>query len=63
MFKKFLIAVGLTKAPKATIVLKSPLKGTAALLAYKGVKNADAKAKALVATVVALPVAAYVLKR
>lgn len=63
MFKKILTAVGYAKAPKATFVLKHPVKGTAAVLAYKGVKNADTKAKALLAGAVAIPLAALILKR
>jgi hypothetical protein len=63
MVKRILTAVGLVKAPRATILLRHPLKGTAALLAWKGVKNADGKAKALVAGALALPMAAWLLKR
>ena len=44
-------------------MFRHPVKGTAALLAYKGVKNADAKAKFLVGAAVAIPVAAYLFKR
>jgi hypothetical protein len=67
MMKGILTAVGLVKAPKATILLRHPLKGTAALLAWRGIKNADGKAKAIVAGAmagaVALPMAAWLLRR
>lgn len=63
MLKKIAKLVGYAKAPKTMTVLRHPVKGTAALLAYKGVKNADAKAKALVGAAVALPVVAYLWKR
>lgn len=63
MLKSIAKLVGYTKAPKATTVLLHPVKGTAALLAWKGVKNAEGKAKALVGAAVALPLLAYLVRR
>ncbi|MBW3536003.1 MAG: hypothetical protein KY453_12455 [Gemmatimonadetes bacterium] len=56
MFKKIATAVGYTKAPKATFVMKHPVKGTKALLLAKGAKGlVTTRAGAVLSAAVALP--------
>lgn len=56
MLKKIATALGYAKAPKATFVMKHPVKGTKALLVAKGAKGlVTTRAGAMLGAVVAVP--------
>ena len=57
MIKKIATMVGYAKVPRATFVMKHPVKGTKALLAAKGLKGlVTTRAGAVLGAAVALPV-------
>lgn len=56
MLKKIATALGYAKAPKATYVMKHPVKGTKALLLAKGAKGlVTTRAGAVLGAAVAVP--------
>jgi len=66
MFARIAAFFGYVKAPKATFMLRHPVKGTKALIASKGVKGlATTRAGATLAGLVAIPVGvlAYARRR
>lgn len=63
MVGKILTAVGYVKAPKATTMLKHPVKGASALIAYKAArKAAPARARRAVGAAVALLAVPFAVK-
>jgi len=61
MLRRVMTLIGYSKAPKATFVLKHPVKGTAALLAAKGTSRGTKVG--LGAAAVALPLGVWLLAR
>lgn len=63
MLKKIATMIGYAKAPKATFVVKHPVKGTKALLAAKGAKGLlTTRAGATLGALVALPLTLLAVK-
>ena len=63
MLKKISTAVGYTKAPRTTFLLKHPFKGTKALLAAKGLKGlVTTRSGAALTAAVALPLGVLAAK-
>jgi hypothetical protein len=68
MLSKVLTAVGYVKAPKVTLLIRHPLRGGAALLAYRAAKRSAPQRRlramiAAAAAAAAVPVAVGVLRR
>lgn len=63
MLKKIATMVGYAKAPKATYMVKHPVKGTSALLAAKGAKGLfTTRAGAVLGALIALPLGLLALR-
>jgi hypothetical protein len=57
MLKRILITMGLVRAPKATFLMRHPVKGAKALVATKGAKGlVTTRAGAALGALVAVPV-------
>lgn len=64
MFGRIAALVGYAKAPKATFMLRHPVKGTKALVAAKGAKGlVTTRAGAMLAGMVAVPVGLMALRK
>lgn len=68
MLTKVLTAVGYVKAPKATLFVRHPLRGGAALLAYRAAKKSAPQRRmravvAAAAAAAAVPMAVGMLRR
>jgi hypothetical protein len=64
MLSRIAKLVGYAKAPKATYMVRHPIKGTKALIAVKGAKGLfTTRAGAALAGMVAIPVGVMALRR
>ncbi len=64
MLKRIATVFGYAKAPKATFMMKHPVKGTKALLAAKGAKAlVTTRAGAMVSAAVALPIGFFAVRK
>jgi hypothetical protein len=64
MLSRIATLVGYAKAPKATFIIRHPIKGTKALLAAKGAKGLfTTRAGATLAGMVAIPVGVMAFRR